>query len=252
MKVSFEVVPRTEEATQEQIDFINKALPQVNTINIPDLLRLPIRSWEGNRFIDRSKFDFIPHIRAIDFNRPEKRLQKLIHAYELDKVLIVSGDPPPDMSHRVYDTDVIDLIRDIRNDFPDIDIYCGFDPYRSSVKQEKEYIFKKFDAGCDYVLSQPFFDLRLLEVYSDFLPPEKTFWGVSPVVTEKSQAYWERMNHVVFPESFDCSYQWNIDFTTQVLKHCAKTGSHVYFMPIRIDLERYFGPVSKVMSDIIV
>ncbi len=242
------MVPRTAEATQEQIEFVKQHLPQINTINVPDLLRLPIRSWEGANFIDRQQHDFIPHFRAIDFNRPEKRFQKLIHAYELDKVLIVSGDPPPDMSHRVYDTQVIDLIKDIRNDFPDIEIYCGFDPYRSSIKQEKEYIFKKFDAGCDYILSQPFFDIRLLEVYSDFLPAEKTFWGISPVVTEKSQAYWERMNHAVFPSDFDASYDWNINFTKQVIDHSAKTGSHIYFMPIRIDLERYFSPVSKMLA----
>ncbi|AWB68519.1 methylenetetrahydrofolate reductase [Saccharobesus litoralis] len=250
MKVSFEVVPRTEDATREQLEFVQQHLPQVNTINVPDLLRLPIRSWEGANFIDRNQYDFIPHVRAIDFNRPEKRLQKLIHAYQLDKVLIVSGDPPPDMSHRVYDTKVLDLIADIRADFPDIKIYCGFDPYRSSVKQEKEYIQQKFDVGCDYILSQPFFDMRLLEVYSDFLPPEKTFWGISPVVTEKSQAYWERMNHVVFPSSFDASYEWNIDFTQQVIEHSAKVGSHIYFMPIRIDLERYFKPVAAALAKI--
>lgn len=245
MNISFEVVPRTEEATQQQIEFVKQNLPFVNTINIPDLLRLPIRSWDGTEYVDQNQFNFIPHVRSIDFDLKSNKLQQIIEARELSKILLVTGDPPPDRNHQIYNTDVVDLVRKIRGDFPDIEIYCGFDPYRQGVKQEKDYINKKFDAGCDFILSQPFFDMRLLEVYSDFLPAEKVYWGVSPVITEKSQSYWESVNHVAFPKSFKPDYEWNVQFALDVLEHCKKTGSHCYFMPIRIDLDKYFLPIKN-------
>ncbi|WP_143871816.1 methylenetetrahydrofolate reductase [Catenovulum sediminis] len=248
MNISFEIVPRTAEATEQQMDFVKQQLPFINTINIPDLLRLPIRSWEGTDYVDRSQYSYIPHVRSIDFDIKSNRLQEIIEARELDKILIVTGDPPPDRSHQVYRTHVVDLVRKIRADFPDIEIFCGFDPYRYGVKQERDYILDKFDAGCDYILSQPFFDKRLLDVYADFLPADKVYWGVSPVITEKSQAYWENVNKVVFPKSFRPDYDWNTDFAVEVLEHCQKTGSHCYFMPIRIDLERYFLPIREKLG----
>ena len=243
MKISFEVVPRTHDAMMEQISFIQEKLPFVNTINVPDLLRFPIRSWDASQEIDTTKYDFIPHVRSIDFDLSTNKLEEIIEKNELSKILLVSGDPPPDMSFSVYDTDVIDMIAKIRKSFPEIEIYAGFDPYRSSVKDEREYINRKFDAGVDYLLSQPFFDMRLLEIYSDFIPADKVFWGVSPVITEKSKHYWERMNHAIFPADYEPTYEWNIAFAKKVMAFCKQQKSNVYFMPIRIDLEKYFLPI---------
>jgi len=243
MKISFEVVPRTHEAMMEQFNFIETKLPFINTINIPDLLRFPVRSWEAIKDVNTEKYDFIPHIRAIDFEITSGRLHKIIEDFELTKILLVSGDPPPDMSFPIYDTHVIDLISVIRKSFPSIEIYAGFDPYRSSIKEERQYIHRKFDAGVDYILSQPFFDMRLLEIYSDFIPADKVFWGISPVITDKSKNYWERMNHAIFPTDYEPTYEWNINFAQQVLDFSKANGSNVYFMPIRIDLEKYFLPL---------
>ncbi len=249
MRISFEIVPRTHDAMLEQLAFVENKLPFINTINIPDLLRYPIRSWDAASEIDADRFDFIPHIRAIDFDQKSNRLQKIIEKYALNKILLISGDPPPDMSHPVFDTNLIDMIRSIRQSFPDIEICAGFDPYRSSIKEEKEYINRKFDAGVDFILSQPFFDMRLLEIYSDFIPADKVFWGISPVVTEKSKNYWERMNHAIFPTDYEASYAWNIAFAKKVMAFSQARGSHIYFMPIRIDLEKYFLPLSKAINE---
>jgi len=245
MKISFEVVPRTQDAMMEQLAFIEQKLPFVDTINVPDLLRFPIRSWDAASHIDTDKYNFIPHVRTIDFDLTGNRLQEIIEKHELSKILLVSGDPPPDMSFPVFDTNVIDMITVIRKSFPDIEIYAGFDPYRSSIKDEKEYIKRKLDAGVDYLLSQPFFDMRLLEIYSDFVPAEKVYWGISPVITDKSKNYWERMNHAIFPADYEPSYEWNINFAKNVLSFAKEKGSNVYFMPIRIDLEKYFLPLLK-------
>ena len=243
MKISFEVVPRTHESLMDQLQYIEQNLGFVNTINVPDLLRFPIRSWEAGSVIDSNKYQFIPHVRAIDFDIKANRIFDIIEKNELSKILLVSGDPPPDMSFQVYDTHVLDLIKKVRKQFPHIEILGGFDPYRSSIKDEREYIEKKFDAGVDALLSQPFFDMRLLEIYSDFLPPEKTYWGVSPVITDKSKHYWERVNHAIFPSDYEPTYEWNTNFAIQVLEQCKKTGANVYFMPIRINLEQYFTPI---------
>jgi len=245
MRISFEVVPRTHDAMMEQLNFIEKKLPFVDTINVPDLLRFPIRSWDASNHIDTGRYSFIPHIRTIDFDIKSNRLQEIIEKHELTKVLLVSGDPPPDMSFPVFDTKVIDMIKVIRKSFPNIEIFAGFDPYRSSIKDEREYIENKLDAGVDYLLSQPFFDMRLLEIYSDFIPADKVYWGISPVITDKSKNYWERMNHAIFPADYKPTYEWNINFAKEVLAFCEKRGGNVYFMPIRIDLEKYFLPIIK-------
>jgi methylenetetrahydrofolate reductase (NADPH) len=55
--------------------------------------------------------------------------------------------------------------------------------------------------------------------------------------------YWEVKNKVKFPKNFQPDYQWNVDFAHQVMALAAANDLHVYFMPIRIDLERYFQQI---------
>jgi methylenetetrahydrofolate reductase (NADPH) len=50
-------------------------------------------------------------------------------------------------------------------------------------------------------------------------------------------------NKVKFPKNFQPDYQWNVDFAHQVMALAAANDLHVYFMPIRIDLERYFQQI---------
>lgn len=248
MNISFEVVPRDAASLKTQLDFVEETLPFVDTINVPDLLRLPIRSWESGKYIARDKYRFIPHLRAIDFDLKETRLERMINDCELDTVLLVSGDPPPDRSHPIYDTHVLEMIRKVRCTFPEITIFAALDPYRSSIKRERAYMLKKLDVGADYLMSQPFFDMRLLEIFSELIPNEKTYWGISPIVTDRSKAYWEKMNQVIFPGDFKATYEWNIAFAQKVLNFCKIKGSNAYFMPINIDLEKYFSPIAALLA----
>lgn len=248
MSISFEIVPRNAESLIEQRDFIRSQLDFIDTINVPDLLRMPIRSWEASSYIDRKQYRFIPHFRAIDFNLKESRLLDIIEQFALDRILLVSGDPPPNMSHRVYDTKLLDMIEYVRNLSTELEIYAGFDSYRSSIKQEAAYMKNKIEAGASYLLSQPFFDLRLLEIYSEILPQEQVFWGISPVVSEKSMSYWQKVNNAVFPASFDVTYEWNIDFALHVLKFIKQNQGNAYFMPITIDLAKYFLPIASAIK----
>jgi methylenetetrahydrofolate reductase (NADPH) len=111
-------------------------------------------------------------------------------------------------------------------------------------------MLSKFEAGADYLLSQPFYDMRLLEIYSEFVPQQNIYWGISPVTSEKSKNYWEKVNNAVFPQSYLPTYEWNIQFAGRVLKHCATHKSNVYFMPISIDLEKYFLPIAKIADQV--
>jgi len=248
MNISFEVVPRNTEALKVQLDFVKQHLHFVDTINVPDLLRLPIRSWTAGREIQRDTYRFIPHLRAIDFDLRENRLEAIINDFELDTVLLVTGDPPPDRSHPIYDTHVLDMIAKVRRAFPEITIFAAMDPYRSNIKRERAYMQRKLDTGADYLMSQPFFDIRLLEIFSELLPSEKAYWGISPIVSDKSRAYWEKMNKVIFPSDFKPTYEWNIAFAKKVLNFCRAQGGNAYFMPIKIDLEKYFLEIAEVMA----
>ena len=46
-KVSLELVPRDEEVLRGELAQAKKYEGKIDLINIPDLLRLPVRSWEG-------------------------------------------------------------------------------------------------------------------------------------------------------------------------------------------------------------
>lgn len=248
MKISFEAVPRDKDSLQKQIEFVESSLSMVDTINVPDLLRMPIRSWQASTYVDRQRYDFIPHFRAIDFDLKTSLVQDIIQQNKLDRILLISGDPPPNMAHQVYDTNVLDFIEYVRKHFPDMVIYAGFDPYRASIKDERNYMTQKLDAGVDYLLSQPFFDFRLLEIYGELVSPQSIFWGVSPVVSEKSQSYWQRVNNAVFPKSYQATYEWNIQFAIDVLSYAKKQEANIYFMPIGIKLSEYFSPIVKAWT----
>ncbi len=248
MHIAFEVVPRNEESRDKQIKFVEEQLHFIDTINVPDILRFPIRSWEVASFVDSTRYKFIPHFRAIDFDLQGEYIYEIIEKYNLSEVLLVSGDPPPNMSYKVYDNSTIDSIQAIKKRFPDITIYAGFDSYRYSIKAEKETMLKKLEYGADYLMSQPFFDMRLLEIYADLIPKEQLFLGISPVLTEKSKSYWERVNNVVFPKDFEPTYQWNIEFAKKVLDFAKTHHSNVYFMPINVNLEEYFLPIQEYIS----
>ena len=87
MQVSIELVPRSAGYLRDQLSSIQERLPSVNTINIPDLTRMDLRSWEGCH-IAKPWFDLaIPHIRAVDFC-VDKRLSFLD---ELDAAGINEG-----------------------------------------------------------------------------------------------------------------------------------------------------------------
>ena len=243
MNISFEIVPRSLEAFDQQYAFVQKLNDGIHFINVPDIQRFDTRSWELAARIDRSKYRFIPHFRAIDFKIDGGELFRIIEDYQLDSVLLVTGDPPEGLKRPFYNTDVVDLIRVVRQRFPDLNIYAGFDPHRQGLQDECDYIQRKADAGALGFFSQPFYDKRLIDIYAEHMQGLETYIGISPITTQASMNYWEVKNKVKFPTSFRPDYDWNVMFANDVMTSAAANGLNVYFMPIRIDLERYFGGI---------
>jgi methylenetetrahydrofolate reductase (NADPH) len=248
MNISFEIVPRSLAAFNEQYAFVQKLDDGINFINVPDIQRFDTRSWELATRIDRNKFRFIPHFRAIDFKIDGGELFRIIEDYQLDSVLLVSGDPPEGLKRAFYNTDVVDLIRVVRQRFPALNIYAGFDPHRQGLQDECDYTQRKADAGALGFFSQPFYDQRLIEIYAEHMQDLETYIGISPITTQASMNYWEVKNKVKFPKSFRPDYDWNVEFANRVIASAAASGLNVYFMPIRIDLERYFGGIRLVVE----
>ncbi len=243
MKISFEIVPRTPQAFDDQYRFALSLGESINMINVPDIQRFDIRSWDTAKKINRNVHQFVPHFRATDFSLESGKLFEIIEENELDHVLLVSGDPPEGM-RKVHNTNVLDLISAVHKRFPKITIHAGFDPHRSGLQDECDYVFRKVDAGASSFFSQPFYDTRLIEIYAEHLQGIDTFIGLSPITTTASKNYWEVKNKVKFPNTFKAEYDWNINFSNQVIAMARDMDFNIYFMPIRIDLESFFGKLN--------
>lgn len=239
-KIAIELVPRNREALEHDLLQVKNNFPQIDIINIPDLLKFELRSWDA---CSQAKTHFshaIPHLRAIDFDlsQPFPLTETLTEA-GFDSVLVIAGDQPQDMSRRVYRTSSTELIRAIKVALPDMKVYAGIDPYRTGIKTELDYVKRKLDAGAEGFFTQPFFDLRLMEIYRDLLAGLEVFWGISPVMSARSKDYWDNLNNAIFPPDFEPTLQWNRDFARQALDFVERTGTNLYFMPIRVDLVKY-------------
>jgi methylenetetrahydrofolate reductase (NADPH) len=200
--ISFELVARNLESIKKQCDFLNTT-NIFNAVNVPYMIRFDIRSWEVKIPID---FDFIPHIRIIDFDLNKNNLFEIIENYKLKQVLLITGEKPCDFSKNVFNSNILTVIELLKKKFPKLIISVAIDQYRTSLKEEIQYTNDKLNAGADYIFSQPFFDINYIETFFNYIEPSKLFIGISPVVTEKSKNYWENKNNVIFPKNFDTSY----------------------------------------------
>ena len=109
----------------------------------------------------------------------------------------------------------------------------------NSIKDEMGYLDKKKDCGFDGFFSQPFFDLRLLEIFLENYENDEIYWGISPVTSIRSKNYWETRNRASFPKEFTPSFEWNVNFAKRAIEYLDKKKHQLYFMPIKIDMEKY-------------
>jgi methylenetetrahydrofolate reductase (NADPH) len=256
MIISLEAVPRSAESLGEAMETAVRG-GRIGLINVPDLLRFPLRSWEACELLRRraselgypaSAVELLPHIRAIDFDEALPFPHTgLFRRQGIGKALVIAGDPPPKKAggavagglRRTYATGTAAFITKLKREMPELELYAAFDPYRSNIRYELDYLRAKEDAGAAGFMSQPFFDLRLLEIYAEYLEGKNVFWGITPVLSASSRAYWESRNRAVFPRSFRPDLAWNLDFGRRVLDFCRDGGVNLYLMPIKTDLAPY-------------
>ena len=67
-RISVELVPRSEETLREELQLLKNIIPDIDLINVPDLLRCDIRSWQGAALAAEYFPAAMPHIRAIDID----------------------------------------------------------------------------------------------------------------------------------------------------------------------------------------
>jgi methylenetetrahydrofolate reductase (NADPH) len=239
MRISVELVPRSADALCADLDIV-RSFPDVDTVNVPDLMRFAVRSWDACHLAHGYMPRAVPHLRSIDFDeRGCEALCSWLVERSIDEVLVVTGDPPQEMARPVFPTRPTDLIRWLKAAIPDMTVYAGLDPYRSGFRDERDYCHQKRDAGAGGFFTQPFFDLRLLDLYADLMDGETIFWGVSPVLSARSQRYWEARNRALFPRDFAPTMEWNVRFGRQALAFAHGRGTNLYTMPIKIDLREY-------------
>ncbi|MBR0560322.1 methylenetetrahydrofolate reductase [Neokomagataea anthophila] len=236
-RVSLELVPRTLEALLEDVALSRRILPQLDLLNIPDLLRFDVRSYRAaEAVVGGTGVESIPHVRAIDVD-PDAPLPGA-HSVELKAVLVVAGDPAPE-GHKTYPQSSVDVIARYKREAPHLDVYAVFDPYRRAPWQELEEVKRKKDAGAKGFFTQPLFDVNMLRLCMDWMRDETVFWGISPVLGEKSRAYWTRVNRIVFPQDYDLSLDGNIKLARTMLALIREAEDNAYLMPLRVDLGAY-------------
>jgi methylenetetrahydrofolate reductase (NADPH) len=240
MHISIELVPRSNESLLAEAQMIQSRFPSVTMLNVPDLLRFPLRSWDAVALTMQHYPTSVPHLRAIDIPPTGPLpMADTLSRIGIREVIIVTGDPPQDMRRKVYPTTVVDVVRRFKRELPCIKLYAAYDPYRQGIRAERDYVTRKLDAGVDGFFTQPFFDVRLLELHAEQLEGLETFWGIAPVLSNGSKSYWEATNQVIFPREFKPTLAWNQGFAEKALTFVRKTGGSVYFMPIRVDLASY-------------
>jgi methylenetetrahydrofolate reductase (NADPH) len=240
MRVSVELIPRGEAELLADARAVRAAMPQASAFNIPDLMRFPLRSWEACKVTSSILPASIPHIRAIDLPPGDDvPMLEAVMAAGLVEVLVIRGDPPHDMSHRTYPNSSEDVIRRFKRRLPSLRVYAAFDPYRLGFRDEMTGVQRKLDAGADGFFTQPIFDVRLLEICAELLQGQCVFWGIAPVVGERSKAFWETTNRVIFPTGFSPTLDWNRAFAIKAITMIQELGDNVYFMPIRVNLSQY-------------
>ncbi|MCP5555899.1 MAG: methylenetetrahydrofolate reductase [Akkermansiaceae bacterium] len=246
--ISIELVPRSAEQLEEECLALKARFPKLEVANIPDIVRMPLRSWEACRIAKRYFRRVIPHLRAIDFCLTEAGdIEEAIAGF--DEVLIVSGDPPRDFSRRTFPTTSVDLIAFVKQRFPHLRVYAGIDPYRSGPRAELGYLKRKREAGADAFFTQPFFCLHLLEAYISMLSSYEVFWGISPVLSDKSRGYWEATNQAIFAVDYQHTLEFNQSFARAFLNRLAGEHSHAYFMPIRTNTVTYLEGILEAGPD---
>ncbi|MFX0538831.1 methylenetetrahydrofolate reductase [Ornithinimicrobium sp. Y1847] len=251
-RISVELVPRSEESLRAEMAEVAQRLPGVDTINVPDLLKFDVRSWEATRICgaaatrgDGTAYRRIPHLRAadVDPDAPLTMGQDLLEQ-GVSEVLIVSGDDADYFTHHTYPVDAVDVIRRFRVELPELTVYAALDPYRQGIAQELRYLERKLAAGAAGIFTQPFFDTALMQAWRGVLPDDlPIWWGATTVTSKGAIGYWRRRNLVAFPTDFTPTMDWQRAFARRAIDFAREHGDNLYLMPVRASVVDYLDGV---------
>lgn len=253
-RISVELVPRSAGSLTAELTDIAARLPRVSTINVPDLLKFDLRSWDACgvlRGVSASGapggtgYPVIPHVRAADVD-PEAPLPmaQAILDHGVTEVLVVSGDDADYFTHHTYPVDAVDVIRRFRAELPHVRVYAGLDPYRNGIATEMRYLERKLSAGAIGVFTQPFFDTAYMQTWARVLPSGiDVWWGATTVTTPASVGYWRRRNLVAFPRDFTPTLEWQREYARRAIETAGELGQHIYLMPVRTSVLDYLDGV---------
>ncbi len=239
-----ELVPRDSSVFFNDVKTVRSQFSGVDGFNVPDILRLSNRSHDVVNQLLQENISSLPHIRAIDRSIEDtiNILDPLIET-GLQSVLIVSGDQYEDKLQ--FDVSVTDLISTIKKTYPKLNVYAAIDPYRQSFDDECRYIDQKIQSGADGFFTQPFFTMTEAVKYCDYLQDVPVFLGSSPVLTEQSKQYWEKVNKVEFDSQFSLEFDDNMTLAKELYQVSLSYRQHFYLMPIKVDLTRYLSQFFK-------
>ena len=58
--------------------------------------------------------------------------------------------------------------------------------------------------------------------------------GLSPVLSEKSKQYWEKVNKVVVSDDFKTSLEYHLKMSQNIIKTVQHENQSIYLMPIKM------------------
>jgi methylenetetrahydrofolate reductase (NADPH) len=242
-----ELIPRDIDLLKKEAKIMLQQYPEISGINIPDINKLAIRSYEAADILLEEKIDIIPHIRSIDnpLDDSLEIIRKMIDK-GLSALLVVKGDDPSDETKKMFSVTSIDIVKKMKSIYPKIKIYCALDQYRTSYEEELEYCKRKIDAGADGFFTQPFFDKELAEKYLQKMKNTEIFIGISPVTSEKSLLYWKNRNKAIFPNDFKVDLDSNCELAKEIMALADSYNQHTYLMPIKIEPQKYLEKIYQI------
>lgn len=240
--IFLELVPRDLIVLKKDSNQYLLEFESIQGINIPDIKRLPHRSIDVAKELLKESMTVMPHIRTQD-HAIKTHLYNIEELYSqgLKHILFITGDAYTSPFHDHHLVTPVELIKEVKKQFPKLNVYAGLDPYRQKTQIELDYANAKLDAGADGLFSQPFFDCNLARFYLNRFTHTQLFLGMSPVLTEKSKAYWEHTNHVIFPKEFNYTLDYNVNLAKELIKESKSFNQHVYLMPIKTDIRQYLS-----------
>jgi len=162
MNISLELVPREKQSFVQEVGWALEHIDAITHINIPDLVRLPTRSWEAAAWISDS-LPVIVHVRACDVGKHELDFfyRTICEEYGISHILVVRGDDGEEKEG----FSSVEMIRQLHQMDASLSLYAALDPYRQSLKEEMNYVEEKLSSGASGIFTQPFFEEKLLLEY---------------------------------------------------------------------------------------